>query len=369
MAVCRVYLLTYRRSHLLPRALNSLLHQTFTDWVCELHNDDPTDPFPQQLVEQIGDRRITVINHTENLGATRAFNQIFHPTTEPFISLLEDDNWWEPTFLETMLVNLLHHPEVQVAWANMRVWQEETDGTWSNTERTIWNRRETDPPELIHWGHPQQRFGALHSNGAMLMRTPRSNPYQIPEETPFEGMEAARERAFPFPLLFVPQVQANFALTRTTARSTQAISWVQIQTLLAGSALKYESPDDPHLQSWWELARSKPAKSTATLFFAALACPGCLPILRYAAIADWIFFFLFCVKHPLLLWHALRSIPTYPALWHFLDQHTADRIREAKIQSTSIREVFHTPPPSTALTLAPQSSTIREFSQAALSPP
>ena len=49
MAKVRVYLLTYRRNHLLPRALKSLLAQSFTDWVCELHNDDPADLFPARL--------------------------------------------------------------------------------------------------------------------------------------------------------------------------------------------------------------------------------------------------------------------------------------------------------------------------------
>lgn len=47
MAICRVYLCTYRRNNLLSRALNSLLAQTFKDWVCELHNDDPEDSFPE----------------------------------------------------------------------------------------------------------------------------------------------------------------------------------------------------------------------------------------------------------------------------------------------------------------------------------
>ena len=46
LADVRVYLFTYRRNHLLPRALRSLVAQTHTNWVCELHNDDPADPFP-----------------------------------------------------------------------------------------------------------------------------------------------------------------------------------------------------------------------------------------------------------------------------------------------------------------------------------
>src|SRR5687768_20382 len=92
----RVYLFTYRRNHLLPRALDSLLAQTHRGWVCELHNDDPNDPFPGELVARINDPRITYVRHETNLGPTRTFNHAFRPVAEPFVSLLEDDNWWEP---------------------------------------------------------------------------------------------------------------------------------------------------------------------------------------------------------------------------------------------------------------------------------
>ena len=54
MAICKVYFPTFRRPQLLVRAVNSLLHQNFDDWVCELHNDDPIDSFPGELIDRIG---------------------------------------------------------------------------------------------------------------------------------------------------------------------------------------------------------------------------------------------------------------------------------------------------------------------------
>lgn len=329
MAICRVYLLTYRRHALLPRALASLLNQTFTDWVCELHNDDPDDRFPQELVKQMDDPRITVINHSENWGATRSFNHVFQPTAEPFISLLEDDNWWEPTFLETMIAALKQHSDVQVAWANMQLWQEQVDGSWHDTGRAIWPRQDTNLPEQLNWGQPQQMVGALHSNGAMMLRSPQSHRYCIPDHTPFEAMEAVRERTFSFPILFVPQVLANFAMTRTSSRSNRHATWAQMQTLLTASFLKHRPMTQKERQNVWQVARSKPIRPTTTFFFAALSCPHCRSLLRYAAIADWWFFALFCLKHPLVAIQALRAIAAYPELWRFLDHHTASRATEA----------------------------------------
>ena len=103
MATVRIFLPTHRRPQLLPRAIASLRAQTFPDWICELHNDDPADPAPAQLVAQLADPRISLVTHERNLGGTAAFNQFFRATTEPFYSMLEDDNWWEPTFLQVML--------------------------------------------------------------------------------------------------------------------------------------------------------------------------------------------------------------------------------------------------------------------------
>lgn len=318
MAICRVYLMTYRRNHLLPRALKSLLSQTRSDWVCEVHNDDPTDPFPRQLVEQLGDARITIADHPHNLGPTRAFNLIFQSVAEPFISLLEDDNWWEPEFLERMIHALEQSPTAQVAWGNMRCWQEETDGRWQDTGRSIWPTEPQTSPHLIPWGHLQQVMGALHSNGAMLLRSATAQ-YQTPDDTPFAAAEAIRERRFPFPLLFVPQVVANFAITQTTARGKEGDIWLQMQVLLTASFFKH-TPDATLAQQLWPAAWNKPAKSTATLFFAALACPECRFLLRHSRWQDWLFFLAFCLRRPAQALKGMGAIATYPQLWQFLDR-------------------------------------------------
>jgi len=341
MALCRIYLLTYRRNHLLSRALNSLINQTVTDWICELHNDDPTDPFPGQLGETYADPRIVIVNHAKNLGPTRTFNLVFKETAEPFISLLEDDNWWEPHFLASMINGMKQFPEIQIAWANMRFWQEETDGNWTDTGRNIWSSNE-DSPQLFDWGQPQQIMGALHSNGAMLIRSSVASRLIIPEETPFATVEPVRERAFSFPILFIPQVCANFAITQASSRSRNRTTWSQIQILLIASYFKHISTTEEIIREVWSDARSKPAKSTASLFFAALICLECRYLLDNATFADWLFFIAVCLKRPNEAWANLRSIRAYPTVWAFLDQQTADRVSEKQLKTNANRQTVLT---------------------------
>ena len=103
MTIVRVFVPTYGRPQLLRRALASLCAQTLAEWVAEVHNDLPGDPTPAQIVAEVADPRITLVEHRENLGGTATFNLFFRPSSEPYYSILEDDNWWEPEFLERML--------------------------------------------------------------------------------------------------------------------------------------------------------------------------------------------------------------------------------------------------------------------------
>jgi glycosyltransferase involved in cell wall biosynthesis len=330
MATVRIYLLTYQRNHLLSRAFHSLLNQTFTDWVCELHNDEPSNSFPETFVKQMGDSRITIVNHPENLGATRTFNLVFKSVAEPFVCLLEDDNWWEPDFLSTMLNSIEQFPLVQVAWANMRFWQENPNNAWTDTGKNIWNDCESETPQLFNWGQMKQIMGALHSNGAMLIRSQSIEDYIVPEETPFEAMEAVRERTFPFPILFVPHVCANFAITQTTSRSNNRVVWAQMQTMLIASFCKHTPIETSEMKQFWSGMRSKVARSTNGLFFAALICTECRNLLHYATLGDWLFFIASCIKRPFLAFTIFQSVEKYPQIWEFLDQKTSDRVKEVK---------------------------------------
>ena len=328
MALCRVYLLTYRRNNLLPRALQSLIDQTFTDWICELHNDDPNDQFPSKLVEGLSDDRVTVVNHSENLGPTQSFNLVFKKISEPFICLLEDDNWWESSFLATMLDVMNCFPHIHLAWSNMRYWRELPDGTWEDTGDDIWDCSDNDSMKSFNWGQQKQVMGALHSNGSSIVRSQYSDKYLVPAETDFASIELVRERSFIHPILFVPKVCANFAITQQTARSRNRIAWSQVQILLIASFFKHMSHSEEIARNAWIEARMKPAKSTSSLFFASLVCSECRWLLKYATLKDLIFVISYTIRRPILAFFNIFSIRYYPYLWAFLDKQTSLRLRE-----------------------------------------
>lgn len=327
MATCRVYLPTFRRPKLLARAVDSLLRQSFQDWVCELHNDDPQDLAPRKLIESIAERRITVVHHKENLGPTRTFNLFFKSVQEPFFALLEDDNWWQPEFLETMISALSKYPNVQVAWANMRLWEERMDGNWHDMGRNVWEVDWTDP-RLMHWPDRRQMNGALHSNGAMLARSNFAY-FPVPESINFAAIEPFRERTFVHPLLFVPQPLANFAVTRTTARPSDAASWMHALAVLTGTYFSEIKHSPEQVRSVWADARKR-SRSTHVLFSCAAHFAGCREMIRYTTFNDWLWTCAYTLRHPMRMYQVMRLFWKKKAEEDFLRMHTQRRQAESR---------------------------------------
>ncbi len=353
LAVVRIFLCTFRRNELLRRAVASLLAQTFTDWVCELHNDDPDDPFPSKLVEELGDPRIQTVTHPTNLGPTRTFNLMYRDgLDESYVSLLEDDNWWEPDFLKVMVLEMGNRPEIQVGWANMRIWEEQPDGGWRDTGRRVWNNLDTEESVLFHWPETQQIQGALHSNGAMLVRNDRISELQIPDSTPFAAIEPTRERRFRFPILFIPTSLANFAVTRTTVRDNDRVAWGQCQALLAASYLRHVQPGPDKCRQIWATARTAIPPATPALIAAGLIDRGARYALKYSRPVDWFRYLKGFVRRPGVAMRVLKAKHALPSVWETLDTGTrmihegANRQRRSLRRTESVEQVG-SPPAST----------------------
>ena len=322
MALCRIYLCTYQRPKLLRRALESLLSQTFRDWVCELHNDDPADTFPKELSASINDARIILVNHAQNLGPTQTFNLVFQPVDELFVSLLEDDNWWNPNFLEVMIDKMKRFPHVNIAWSNMRMWKENEADSWIDLQKGTFPFSIEEPDKLFEWGHPFQISGALHSQGAMLVRTQDIEKCQVPSFVPSACIEHVRERVCTYPILFVNQELANFAATRSTSRSKDPAEWMVIQLFLSATFFKNNKLNHESLGRVWQDLRARTPSSTGSLFWSALLYPECRYVLNRAVWSDWLLFFLRVFKRPFLHHRYLRRRKKLSDFYDFLDNRT-----------------------------------------------
>ena len=323
----RVYLFTYRRNNLLTRALESLLGQTHTRWVCELHNDDPGDPFPGQLVEKINDPRVTYVRHDHNLGPTGAFNLAFRPVSDPFISILEDDNWWEPDCLARLLSTMTGNPCVHLAWVNMRKWMETEDGGWEKGG-TIWP---VEPGlDIIQFEvpDPRQACAALHSQGAMLVRVSPVTMISVPVSLPVFAIEPVRERSYPGPMLLLTEPLANFAITRNTWRRESADDNLGVLVLLAQTFLARSDFPDVFYQRMWAACRGSRGHKHRALMVAAILTGRLFRVLKGARIGDVAVVASWALRHPVRFARLFMARARFPEVFAFLDAAARARLAD-----------------------------------------
>lgn len=314
----RITVVTFRRPVLLERALRSLVAQTHAAWSAEVCNDDPADGRPAEVVRRLADPRISLAPLGPRRGAAARFNEAFRPGPEPYASLLEDDNWWEPAFLATMVAALEARPDVALACGNERIWREELDGAWTDTGRTIWP---TDgEPTLFAWRDVDKCGGAKLCNSSLLFRTATAAAWRTPDDIPVDVTEHFRERLIPHPFLLHPAALVNYAETLQTNRARGPGIWGEYQVLLVASVFARRAmPERRALaEALWSRVRTVAPHSATTCLAAALAQPAARELLRTARIREIARFAAGCVRHPVASWRATRAPRLHPRAWAFL---------------------------------------------------
>lgn len=93
--IISVNLTTFNREHLLPRAITSVLKQTFSNWELIVVDDASTDSTKQLLIDYANkDKRIKPFFHLKNRGNAAARNTALKNSSGEYIAFLDDDDQW-----------------------------------------------------------------------------------------------------------------------------------------------------------------------------------------------------------------------------------------------------------------------------------
>ena len=228
----KVYIITHRRHSMLKRAIASVHNQTYRNIIVKVVNDAPEDFAVIDIIKSFADERISLFIPVKKRGATQNFNLAFLDPSARYISILEDDNWWEPTFLQEMYHALVEHPDADVIVGNETIWAELADGMWQNTKTTIWN---FDGVQRYSYSLEQICGSAKICNSAMLVRLRNGSDYKTPDNIPVDVTEHFRDRLFRSPILLLGTPLVNYAKTIQTARLSTGNQWGIYQVLLIGS--------------------------------------------------------------------------------------------------------------------------------------
>ncbi len=111
---------TKDRPDLLRQALTSVQRQTLTDYevlVC----DDAGSADPTSWVSDFGFARLRLLRNPSNLGPGPTNRRLYRSAQGKYLAHLDDDDMWDPNFLEQMVTVLEQHPSVGLAFCNHQV--------------------------------------------------------------------------------------------------------------------------------------------------------------------------------------------------------------------------------------------------------
>ena len=93
---------TYNRAHLVGRAIQSVLNQTYQDFEIIVVDDGSTDN-TEELVKSFNDPRIRYIRHDQNRGGSAARNTGIKMARGEYIAFQDSDDEWLPEKLEKQM--------------------------------------------------------------------------------------------------------------------------------------------------------------------------------------------------------------------------------------------------------------------------
>ncbi|MDQ0967616.1 glycosyltransferase involved in cell wall biosynthesis [Flavobacterium sp. W4I14] len=314
----RIHVITYRRVHLLKRALISILNQTHTKWIAEVINDDPDDVEVEALILSFADERIMLSKPMIKRGGTGNFNYAFRHVTESFCCILEDDNWYEPSFLATMMLHLGNNPSCEMAVANEVIWKETPKNGWESTGQTIW---QPDDAVVEFTYELVDKCGkAKICNSSMFWRSKNAHNWQTPREIPIDVTEHYRERIIPHPILLIHTPLVNFAATISSNRKGNENAWTVHQSLLVSSifSLCYQHQTKNLAKQLWFEARTFHHLFSYTLLFASFVDSRSKILWELATTREKLRFIVAILKRPLQFMMILNAKKNHYESWNYL---------------------------------------------------
>ncbi len=116
-----IIIATYNRSHLLKRALKSLIAQTEKDWEAIIVDDESTDDTYEQVLPYLFSySKIRYIGKNHS-GEVKSKNQGIFAARGKYISFLDSDDEYAPNHLESRKTILLQNPHIKFLYGGTHI--------------------------------------------------------------------------------------------------------------------------------------------------------------------------------------------------------------------------------------------------------
>ena len=117
---------TYNRAHLIGRAIQSVLNQTYQDFEIIVVDDGSSDN-TEEVIKKIHDNRIYYYKHEKNKGGAAARNTGINLAKGEYIAFQDSDDEWLPEKLSQQ-INIIKSLPVDVGMIYTDMWRIDTSG-------------------------------------------------------------------------------------------------------------------------------------------------------------------------------------------------------------------------------------------------
>jgi glycosyltransferase involved in cell wall biosynthesis len=137
---------TYNRPDYLQAAIKSALQQTYSNLEI-IVSDDCSEQNPQTIVDSFGDPRLRLRRNPINLGVGLNTTYAAAEAQGAYISFLNDDDLWAPTFLETLVTFLEADSSLALAFCDHYIMNAvgEIDRPATEAASRLWKRDRLAP--------------------------------------------------------------------------------------------------------------------------------------------------------------------------------------------------------------------------------
>lgn len=117
MAFFTVIIPLYNKENYVENALKSILNQTFNDFEVLIVNDCSTDSSVSKIEPYLSEK-VILIHHEKNKGLSATRNTGIKNAKADYVTYLDADDLWKPTFLETIHRLITNFPEAKIYGTN-----------------------------------------------------------------------------------------------------------------------------------------------------------------------------------------------------------------------------------------------------------
>lgn len=125
MPLVSVIIPTYKRANLLPRAIDSVLNQTYKNIEVIVVDDNSPDTVHRKNAEITmkdyeNNSKVKYIQHRKNKNGSAARNTGIKEARGTYVAFLDDDNYYFSTKIEKQINYLLNHPQYKAAYCGLK---------------------------------------------------------------------------------------------------------------------------------------------------------------------------------------------------------------------------------------------------------